>query len=97
MFFENMGIKYIGPIDGHDINAMTEVFIKAKEIEGPVIIHVLTQKGKGYALAEENPSKYHGVGPFDLESGELNVHLKNSYSKAFGKALINLAKEDEKL
>ena len=55
MFFENMGIKYIGPIDGHDIKAMTEVFIKAKEIDGPVIIHVLTQKGKGYALAEESP------------------------------------------
>ena len=97
MFFENMGVKYIGPIDGHDIKAMTEVFIKAKEIEGPVIIHVVTQKGKGYALAEESPSKYHGVGPFDLESGELNVSPKNSYSKAFGKALIHLAEEDKKV
>jgi len=97
MLFENMGVKYIGPIDGHDIKAMTEVFIKAKEIEGPVIIHVITQKGKGYALAEESPSKYHGVGPFDLESGELNVSPKNSYSKAFGKALIHLAEEDKKV
>ena len=97
MFFENMGIKYIGPIDGHDINAMTEVFLKSKEVDGPVIIHVLTQKGKGYALAEESPSKYHGVGPFDLESGELNVSPKNSYSKAFGKALINLSAEDKKI
>lgn len=97
MLFENMGVKYIGPIDGHDIKAMTEVFIKAKEIEGPVIIHVATQKGRGYALAEESPSKYHGVGPFDLESGELNVSPKNSYSKAFGKALIHLAEEDKKV
>ncbi|MVX64867.1 1-deoxy-D-xylulose-5-phosphate synthase [Clostridium chromiireducens] len=97
MLFENMGVKYIGPIDGHDINAMTEVFIKAKEVSGPVIIHVLTQKGKGYALAEESPSKYHAVGKFDLESGELNVSPQNSYSKAFGKALINLGAEDEKI
>jgi len=97
MFFENMGIKYIGPIDGHDISAMTEVFLKAKEVDGPVIIHVLTQKGKGYALAEESPSKYHAVSPFDLESGELNVSPKNSYSKAFGKALINLSTEDKKI
>lgn len=97
MFFENMGVKYIGPIDGHDIKEMTEVFIKAKEIEGPVIIHVMTQKGKGYTLAEESPSKYHGVGPFNLESGEPNVSPKNSYSKAFGKALINIAEKDKKV
>jgi 1-deoxy-D-xylulose-5-phosphate synthase len=97
MFFENMGIKYIGPIDGHDIKAMAEVFIKAKEVEGPVIIHVLTKKGKGYTLAEESPSKYHGVGPFNLESGELKVSSKNSYSKAFGKALINIAEVDKKV
>lgn len=97
MFFENLGIKYIGPIDGHDIDAMTDVFFKAKEINGPVIIHVLTQKGRGYASAEESPSKYHAVGPFDLESGELNVSPKNSYSKAFGKALVNIAAQDEKV
>lgn len=97
MFFENIGVKYIGPIDGHDINAMADVLLKAKEINGPVIIHVLTQKGKGYALAEESPSKYHGIGPFNLESGELNVSPKNSYSKAFGKALINLGAKDERI
>ncbi|EKQ58217.1 MULTISPECIES: 1-deoxy-D-xylulose-5-phosphate synthase [unclassified Clostridium] len=97
MLFENMGVKYIGPIDGHDINAMTEVFRMAKEVNGPVIIHVLTQKGKGYALAEESPSKYHAVSSFDLESGESKVSPKNSYSKAFGKALINLGAEDDKI
>lgn len=97
MFFENIGVKYIGPIDGHDINAMVDVFLKAKEINEPVIIHVLTQKGKGYALAEESPSKYHALGPFNLESGELNVSPKNSYSKAFGKALVNLGAHDERI
>ena len=97
MLFENMGVKYIGPIDGHDIKGMTEVLKNAKEVEGPVIIHVLTQKGKGYALAEESPTKYHALGPFDLESGELNVSPKNSYSKAFGKALINISETDEKV
>lgn len=95
MFFEDMGVKYIGPIDGHNIETMTEVFKKVKEIDGPVLVHILTQKGKGYALAEESPTKYHGVGPFDLDSGEMKVSPKNSYSKAFGKALIKCAKEDK--
>lgn len=97
MFFENMGVKYIGPIDGHNINIMTEVLNKAKEVDGPVIIHTITQKGKGYALAEESPMKYHGVGPFNLDSGEMIASSKNSYSKAFGKALIKLSKEDKKI
>lgn len=97
MFFQNMGVKYIGPIDGHDIKAMTEVFTKAKEINGPVIIHTLTQKGKGYALAEQSPSKYHGVGPFNLKNGEQNSSCKNNYSKAFGKALVNISKKDDKI
>lgn len=97
MLFENMGVKYIGPIDGHDIKAMADVFSKAREIDGPVIIHTLTQKGKGYALAEESPSKYHGIGPFDLESGELNSSSKNNYSRVFGESLIKLSEEDEKI
>ena len=97
MLFENMGVKYIGPIDGHDIKAMAEVFSKAREIDGPVIIHTLTQKGKGYALAEESPSKYHGIGPFDLESGELNSSSKNNYSRVFGESLIKLSQKDKKI
>ncbi|MDS0527870.1 1-deoxy-D-xylulose-5-phosphate synthase [Clostridium sp. SHJSY1] len=95
MLFEDMGIKYLGPIDGHDIKSMIEVFNKAKEIKGPVIIHTITKKGKGYEKAEISPEKYHGVSPFDLESGEPYGSPKNSYSKAFGKAIINLAKEDK--
>lgn len=97
MLFEDMGIKYIGPIDGHNISSMVEVLKKVKEIDGPVLLHILTQKGKGYALAEESPTKYHGVGPFNLESGEMKVSSKNSYSKVFGKALINCAKKDNNI
>ena len=97
MLFEDMGIKYIGPIDGHNISSMVEVLKKVKEIDEPVLLHILTQKGKGYALAEESPTKYHGVGPFNLESGEMKVSSKNSYSKVFGKALINCAKKDKNI
>ncbi|VYU62269.1 1-deoxy-D-xylulose-5-phosphate synthase [Clostridium tertium] len=97
MLFEDMGLKYIGPIDGHNIETMNEVLEKAKEIDGPVIIHVVTSKGKGYELAEKNPNKYHGVSPFDLESGESNTSSKMNYSKAFGNAMIEIAKEDERV
>lgn len=97
MLFEDMGLKYIGPIDGHDIETMNEVLEMAKEIEEPVIIHVVTSKGKGYELAEKNPNKYHGVSPFDLESGESNTSSKMNYSKAFGNAMLEIAKEDERV
>ena len=97
MLFEDMGLKYIGPIDGHDIETLTEVFGMAKKIDEPVIIHVVTNKGKGYELAEKNPNKYHGVSPFDLESGETNIPSKRNYSKAFGDAMVELAKEDDRI
>ena len=97
MLFEDMGLKYIGPINGHDIETLSEVFEMAKNIEEPVIIHVVTNKGKGYELAEKNPNKYHGVSPFDLESGETNIPSKRTYSKAFGDAMLELAKEDDRI
>ncbi|WP_291652446.1 1-deoxy-D-xylulose-5-phosphate synthase [Clostridium sp.] len=97
MLFEDMGLKYIGPIDGHDIETMTEVLEKAKQIDEPVIIHVVTSKGKGYELAEKNPNKYHGVSPFDLESGEAYIPSERSYSKVFGDAMLDLAKEDNRI
>ncbi|WP_195428369.1 1-deoxy-D-xylulose-5-phosphate synthase [Clostridium sp. D46t1_190503_E9] len=97
MLFEDMGLKYIGPINGHDIEMMTEVLEKAKQINEPVIIHVVTNKGKGYELAEKNPNKYHGVSPFDLESGEAYIPSERSYSKVFGDAMIDLAKEDDRI
>lgn len=95
MIFENMGLKYIGPIDGHDINLMNEVFIKAKQINGPVIIHTITQKGKGYVLAEENPNKFHGVSPFNLESGKGYSSEPKTYSNVFGDTMVDLAKIDK--
>ncbi|MEG1870511.1 MAG: 1-deoxy-D-xylulose-5-phosphate synthase [Peptostreptococcaceae bacterium] len=97
MFFEGMGIKYIGPINGHDINMMNDVLTKAKKINGPVIVHVITQKGKGYEFAEKNPNKYHGVSPFDLESGETNINPKKTYSKIFGDTMIELAEKDNRV
>lgn len=97
MLFEDMGLKYIGPIDGHDIETMNQVFNNAKSIDGPVIIHVVTNKGKGYDFAEKNPNKYHGVSPFDLESGEAKSNNTMTYSKAFGNTMMEIAKEDDKL
>lgn len=97
MLFEDMGLKYIGPVDGHDILSLTNVIEKSKNIDGPVIIHVLTDKGKGYELAEKNPNKFHGVSPFDLESGEAYSKGGINYSKAFGDAMIKLSKEDDKI
>ena len=94
MLFENMGVKYIGPIDGHNIELMNDVFTKAKQIKGPVIIHTITQKGKGYEYAEQNPNKFHGVSPFDLESGEAIIKKKKTYSKVFGDTMIELAKSN---
>ena len=97
MLFENMGVKYIGPIDGHDIELMNEVFSKAKEINGPVIIHTVTQKGKGYEFAEKNPNKFHGVSPFDLESGESYIPAKKTYSKVFGDTMLELAEKNNNI
>lgn len=97
MLFEEMGIKYIGPIDGHNIKLMKGVMKRAKEANGPVLIHVITQKGKGYHHAEKSPDKYHGVSPFDLDTGEPLSASQNSYSKAFGNAMIDLAKDDENI
>lgn len=97
MLFEDMGIKYIGPIDGHNIELMSKMIKNSIEIEGPVIIHAITKKGKGYQLAEENPGKYHGVSPFNLESGEAYIPPTKTYSKVFGDAMIDLAAKDESI
>lgn len=97
MLFENMGIKYLGPIDGHNINEVSKILEKAKSINGPVIIHIITKKGKGYKFAEMNPGKFHGIGPFNLQSGEVAVTGGISYSKAFGNAMVKLAEEDNKI
>lgn len=97
MLFEDMGLKYIGPIDGHNIKELTEIFTNIKEIDEPCIVHVVTKKGRGYQFAEESPGKFHGIRPFDLESGEVNESLDKTFSKAFGKSIINIAKDNKKV
>ncbi|AAK80036.1 1-deoxy-D-xylulose-5-phosphate synthase [Clostridium acetobutylicum] len=97
MFFEDIGIKYLGPIDGHNIEELTSVISKAKEIKGPVILHVKTQKGKGYSYAEENPNKFHSIGKFNSKTGEALSKPKDTYSKAFGKAMVQMAENNDKI
>lgn len=98
MFFEDMGIKYLGPVNGHDIKSLNRALKEAKRVKGPVLLHVLTQKGKGYALAEENPSRFHGTGPFDIATGEpIGTGAKDSYTDVFSRVMVNLGQKDEKL
>lgn len=91
MLFEDMGLKYLGPIDGHNIKELVNVLTMAKKIEEPVIIHVVTQKGRGYEFAEKNPNKFHGIGPFDCDSGEICFTSGITYSRAFGEEMVKLA------
>ena len=96
LFFDDLGVRYIGPIDGHNVEEMTEILEKVKELDEPVVVHVITKKGKGYKYAEEEPNKFHGVAPFNPENGELlNKSDKVTYSKAFGNAIINIAKNNK--
>ena len=98
MFFEDMGIKYLGPVDGHNLKALGRAFNEAKRVKGPVLLHVLTRKGKGYSPAEQNPSRFHGTGPFDILTGEpLGKSGKDSYTDVFSKVMIDLGKKDKKL
>lgn len=96
--FEALGFDYIGPIDGHDLPALLEVFKNASEFDGPLLIHVMTTKGKGYRPAEETPDKFHGVGAFDLSTGKAPAKsAAPSYTEIFGRTLLDLAKEDPKI
>ena len=92
MFFEDMGITYLGPVPGHDVSMLCRAFKEAKKIEGPVLIHVLTTKGKGYEPAENEPSKFHGISPFQIETGEVKTKSsKDSYTDIFGKVMCDEA------
>ncbi len=98
MWFEDMGITYLGPVDGHNINHMVKIFNEAKHIDHPVLVHVLTKKGKGYRPAEKRPDKFHGIAPFDKTTGKLiNRPSKASYTDIFAKNINRLAAEDEKI
>ena len=95
-FFEDFGVTYMGPIDGHNIEQMCDALEGAKVIKGPVLVHVNTIKGKGYKPAEENPSAFHGVPPFNVESGEL-PQSKDNFSEKFGEFLFNQAAKDKRI
>ena len=89
MFFEDMGITYLGPVDGHDVRKLYKVFSEAKRLNHAVLVHVLTKKGKGYLPAEENPSRFHGTPPFVIETGEAK--------QTFSKVITDVGKKDEKV
>ena len=96
MLFENMGIKYLGPVDGHDIAAMRRVFNEAKRVKGAVLVHVLTKKGCGYEPAEKNPARFHGTDPFVIETGlPKKKKEKPNYTDVFSSALCKLAEKNE--
>ncbi len=97
MFFEDIGFTYLGPVDGHNIEELESLLITSKEVRGPVLIHVLTKKGKGYEIAEKNPDKFHATGPFNLETGESKKAKKTDYSKIFGEKLVKLANENDRI
>ena len=97
MFFEDIGFKYLGPIDGHNIEDMELIFKRAKELDEPVLIHVLTKKGKGYEPAEKEPDRFHATGPFDIETGKPKKEKSKDYSKAFGEKLVKMAEKNLKI
>ena len=98
MLFEEMGFHYIGPVDGHNLEELKEVFQNVKQMRGPLLIHVKTTKGKGYTYAEQESWKYHGVGKFDIKTGQpINCSNKEDYSAVFGKKLIELAEKNKNI
>ena len=98
VLFEELGFKYFGPINGHDLQEVCETLELAKQVDGPVLIHVMTQKGKGYSKAEMNPNVFHGIGPFDMETGQLlSKSSRPSYSSVYGSKLSELARDNEKI
>lgn len=98
MLFENMGITYLGPVDGHDVKALARALKEAKKLDHAVLVHVITKKGKGYEPAEKNPARFHGVDPFDVLTGESKKEKKNpSYTDVFSKTICQLAEKDPKI
>ena len=98
MFFEDMDITYLGPVDGHDVRKLVKVIKEAKRVDHTVLIHVITKKGKGYPPAEENPSRFHGPGPFDVATGKpSSPETRDTYTDVFSKVLLDIAKKDGKV
>ncbi len=97
MFFEDIGFTYLGPVDGHNIEQLENILKLSKQVDSPVLIHVLTKKGKGYKIAEENPDKFHATAAFDIDTGKNKKEKKTDYSKIFGEKLVDLAKKDKRI
>jgi len=99
MLFEAFGFDYVGPIDGHNLGELIDILTKVKRLDGPVLIHVLTKKGKGYPPAEENPSRFHGLGPFNRETGDISKSAAAgpTFTEVFGKTLVELATGDQRI
>ena len=95
--FENMGLTYLGPVDGHDLPGLIDLLRAAKDLNSPVLIHVLTKKGFGYKPAEQNPSQFHGIGKFDAATGESLSGKATTYSDVFGETMVELAAENQKV
>lgn len=95
MFFEDMGITYLGPVDGHNVRAILEVLNDAKRCQGPVLVHIITKKGKGYLPAERHPSRFHGAEPFDIETGlPSHPQLKSNYTDIFSTVMVKLGERN---
>ncbi len=98
MFFEDMGVTYLGPVDGHDIEGLIKVIQEAKRVKGPVLIHAITQKGKGYTPAERHPARFHGAEPFDIETGvPSNPRTVANYTDIFSTVMCKLGQRDERI
>ncbi len=98
MLFENMGVTYLGPVDGHNVRDMVKILREARKMDHAVLVHVLTKKGKGYAPAEKNPSRFHGVEPFDIATGKaLKEKVYPSYTDVFAKELCRLAQDNPRI
>ena len=95
--FENMGLKYYGPVDGHDLPELIRLLKEARDLHSPVIVHVVTEKGHGYRAAEEDPAKFHGIGKFDPETGVTVGQKTISFSESFGDVLLELAENDQRV
>lgn len=97
LLFERLGFRYVGPVNGHDIPGLIKVFGEIKRLHGPILVHVLSTKGKGYKFAEDDSTKFHGLGSFCRETGDTPANAAPSYTEIFGKALVELAAKDKKI
>lgn len=96
IIFEELGFRYIGPLDGHKLGELIDTFSRVKEMKGPRLVHVVTKKGKGYRPAEQEPERFHGIGPYDKKTGQ-EKHKAKSYTEVFGEAIVRFAKEHKKI